>query len=292
MKKNITNKFLDILFVFAGASLLVFNKEMSYVHGISIALMILMAVKCYYRGIKNGIIWLGLVTAPVVVFMFKSGGLGAGDFSGILLIVISSLISGLLGEKQRLYVRQLKETYLSTLKTFADIIDARDPYTHGHSERVARYAVSIAQELSVPEKEVEFLEKAALLHDIGKIAVPDHILHKKGPLSDDEWQIMKKHPEHSHRILSRLNFLSPILSIVLYHHQRVDNNGYPEKGPHTTLPLTTRILMVADAFDAMTSDRPYRKGLSREQALRELEKGSGSQFDPEVIEVFKRVQSL
>lgn len=265
---------------------------MFFLHIIAVSLMIIMLVKCYYQGIKNGLFWILLIILPFIIFMFKDSILTKNEFSEILLILAPGITVGLLADKQRRYINQLKETYISTLKALAEITDARDSYTQGHSERVAKYAVLIAKEMSLSDNEIYYLEQAALLHDIGKIAVPDTVLHRAGPLNEDEWIIMKKHPEYSQKIISNLNFLSEIIPTVFYHHKRFDNKGYPVKNLEGKIPLTAGILAVADAFDAMTSERSYRDKLNLERALEELEKGSGAQFDPKVVEAFKRIKSL
>lgn len=241
---------------------------------------------------KNGIPWLSLIILPMMLSMFQDGILTTNELSEILLILGPSITVGLLAERQRRYIKQLKETYISTLKALAEAIDARDSYTQGHSERVAKYAVLIAKEMPLSENEIGYLEQAALLHDIGKIAMPDTVLHKTGSLNEEEWIIMKKHPEYSQRILSNLIFLSETMPTILYHHKRFDNNGYPLGKLKGEIPVTARILAVADAFDAMTTDRPYRNRLSLKQALEELEKGSGTQFDPEVVQIVKRIKSF
>lgn len=292
LKENSTNLVLNLLFLLSGLSLFLFYKNMFYLHIIAISLMILMLSKCYYQGIRNGLFWLGLIVLPFAISMFRSSGLTKNELSGILLILGPSITVGLLAKRQRRYVKQLKEAYISTLKTLAEATDAKDGYTQGHSERVARYAVSIAKEMSLSTSEINYLEQAALLHDIGKIAVPDRILHKKGPLEEDEWLLMRKHPEYSRKILSRLDFLSPILPIVLYHHRRFNERGHFIKETQVNIRLIVGILAVADAFDAMTSDRPYRNKLSLEQALEELEKCSGTQFNPNVVKALKRVKGL
>ncbi len=287
--KNIWNLMSNALFLSVGISLLLFYENMFYLHIIVISLMIVMLIKCYYRGILNGLSWLSLIILPLIALMFKDGVFTNNEFSEIMLILIPSIIVGLLAEKQRRYVKQLKETYLSALKALAEATDARDSYTQGHSERVAKYAISMAKELSLSKHEMNSLEQAALLHDIGKIAIPDKILHKTGPLDDSDWSIMKRHPEHGQRILSKLSFLSESLPLVLYHHMRFDKEGYPAKKENVKIPITARILTVADAFDAMTSDRSYRPRLSVKQALEELEKCSGTQFDPEAVSALKRI---
>jgi len=280
---------LDILFWLSGISLFLFYKNMLYFHLIVISLMILILIKCYYQGIKNGLVWLSLLVSPMSISMFKDGTLTTNELSEILLILGPSITVGLLAERQRRYVKQLKETYISSLKALAEATDARDRYTQGHSERVAKYAVLIAKEMLLASYEINNLEQASLLHDIGKIAVPDRILHKKEPLDEDEWLIMREHPEYSQKILSKLSFLSPILPAVLYHHKRFDAKGYPMEEIGRGVPLAARILAVADAFDAMTSDRPYRDKLSPQEALEELEKCSGTQFDPNVVKTLRKL---
>ncbi len=290
---NIKNLILDILFLLSGVSIFLFHKDMLYFHVIVIALMILMLIKCYVQGIRNGFIWLGLIISSMIMSILrKNGVLTTNELSEILLILAPSITVGVLAGKQRRYIKQLKETYLSTLRALAETTDARDSYTQGHSERVAKHAVLIAKEMLLAERQIYYLEQAALLHDIGKIAVPDTVLHKIGPLNEEEWVIMKKHPEYSQRIVSNLNFLSETLPIILYHHKRFDNKGYPFEKLEGEIPVTAGILAVADAFDAMTSDRPYRGKLSLEQALEELEKCAGTQFDPKVVKALKRVKSL
>jgi HD-GYP domain-containing protein (c-di-GMP phosphodiesterase class II) len=285
------NLISDGLFLSVGIGLLLFYGNMLYLHIIVISLMIVMLIKCYYQGVLNGLSWLSLIILSLIALMFKNGVFTNNELSEIMLILIPSVIVGLLAEKQRRYVKQLKETYLSALKALAEATDARDSYTQGHSERVAKYAVSMAKELSLSEREINSLEQAALLHDIGKIAIPDKILHKTGPLDESDWSIMRRHPEHGQRILSKLSFLSETLPLVLYHHIRFDKEGYPAKKKSVKIPLTARILTVADAFDAMTSDRAYRSRLSVKQALEELEKCSGTQFDPEAVKALKKKYS-
>ena len=289
MVSNTKNLILNILFLLCGLNLFLFYKNMVYLHIIVISLMILVLIKCYYQGIKNGLVWLSLIIFPVVISMLKGGILTTNEISEVLLILGPSIIAGLLAERQRRYVWRLKETYISTLRALAEATDARDNYTQGHSERVARYAVSIAKEMGLSNNEINYLEQASLLHDIGKIAVPDSILHKKEKLTEEEWLIIKRHPEHSQRILSKLSFLSQIIPTVLYHHKRFDNKGYPSEETQASIPLAARILAVADAFDAMTSDRPYRDRLAVEEALEELKRCSGTQFDSKVVEALEKV---
>lgn len=183
----------------------------------------------------------------------------------------------------------LEETYMATLEALANAVDARDPYTYGHCQRVAALASLLGAETGLPEQDLRILERAALLHDIGKLAVPDTILRKTTPLTSDDWSAIQHHPELGFRMLSGLKFLGDALTAIRYHHERFDGTGYPYKLAGTQIPLMARILAVADAYDAITSDRPYRPGRSRVEGLAEVSRGVGSQFDPEMAGALARV---
>ncbi|MGE5653095.1 MAG: HD domain-containing phosphohydrolase [Bacillota bacterium] len=185
--------------------------------------------------------------------------------------------------------RNLRESYLDTIRTLAAAIDAKDSYTRGHSERVCRYAVAIAQEMNLDAAEIERIENAALLHDIGKIGIADAILSKPARLTDEEYAVIQTHPAQGLRILEPVDTLQNILDYVLCHHERYDGYGYPGGAQGETIPLGARILCVADSFDAMTSGRPYQKARSIEAALNELWLCAGQQFDPQVVAAFDHV---
>ena len=184
---------------------------------------------------------------------------------------------------------QLQSLFLSTVSALAISIDARDPYTKGHSERVTAYAVMIAEGLELSADELELLRYAGLLHDIGKIRIRDHILHKPGRLTDPEFDEMKKHPEYGVEIMQPVAAFRHILPAMLHHHERFDGRGYPHGLAGEEIPLTARILCVADCFDAMTSDRPYRKGMPVADAVAELAKNKTTQFDPRLVDIFLKV---
>jgi diguanylate cyclase (GGDEF)-like protein len=160
----------------------------------------------------------------------------------------------------------------------------RDRYTGDHSEAVVQLTVRVAQALALNPDEVERVESAALLHDIGKVGIPDSILHKNGPLDDDEWALMKEHPVIGERILRAIPGLGGVARIVRHEHERWDGDGYPDGISGATIPIGSRIILACDAYHAMTSDRPYRKAMSHGDALRELRKSAGTQFDPQVVE--------
>lgn len=177
-----------------------------------------------------------------------------------------------------------KASHIATVQALVSAIDASDPFTRGHSYRISKYAVRIARYLGVSEKEVEEIEYGALLHDVGKIAIQHDILLKPGRLDENERELMKTHPKVGHDILQGLKFLSNAAEIVYCHHEQPDGGGYPRGLTAERIPMGSRIIMVVDAFDAMTSDRPYRRGLTPEIAYEEMRRHSDTQFFPEVVE--------
>ncbi len=183
----------------------------------------------------------------------------------------------------------MRKVHFDTVRAFTSAIDASDPYTRGHSERVTRYSVAIARDMRLSERRVQAIEYAGFLHDMGKIGVDHDILTKPGSLTDEEWQAMREHPVIGARIVSDLDFLKGAREVVLYHHERYDGKGYPEGLAGERIPLEARIAKVADAFDAMMSDRPYRSSLGLQKSIQELEDGKGTEFDPEVVDIFLAV---
>jgi response regulator RpfG family c-di-GMP phosphodiesterase len=186
---------------------------------------------------------------------------------------------------QALFER-LQSSYEDTLGALAAALDTRDSETQGHSARVSDYTVAIARRMGVREPELTEIRHGALLHDVGKIGIPDAILRKPGKLSPEEWVEMKRHPGIGHRILAGISFLERSLPIVISHQERFDGSGYPQGLKGEEIPLGARIFAVVDTLDAMTSDRPYRKALTYLDAREEIIRNSGIQFDPEVVKVF------
>ncbi len=185
-----------------------------------------------------------------------------------------------------LTLRELQDTYRATLEALGSALDTRDVGTEAHSRRVRGYALTIARAQGVPERDIKDIEHGVLLHDIGKIGIPDAILLKPGPLTPEEWIIMRTHPEVGRRLIERIPFLRGAVPIVYHHHEKWDGTGYPLGLRGEAIPLGARIFAVADAFDAMIFDRPYSKAVSYEAARKEIQRCAGTHFDPAVVEAF------
>lgn len=180
----------------------------------------------------------------------------------------------------------VKTLFLGTVRSLASAVDAKDPYTLGHSQRVTQYAMVLARELGLPASEVEDLQLAALLHDVGKIGLPDEILLKAGKLTSEEWEQVRKHPIWGEEILRPIKQLRRVASWIRHEHERWNGSGYPDGLRGGAIPMPSRIIAVADAFDALTSDRSYRKAVSVDEAVDILQCAAGTEYDPEVIAVF------
>lgn len=191
-------------------------------------------------------------------------------------------------QNSQLY-NSLKQSYLESIKTLVSAIEAKDPYTAGHSERVRRYALKIAKRLKLSQQQIEELDYAGYLHDIGKIGISDTLLTKTKPLTQEEYNIIKEHPKIGHSILQHARHLSGACEIIRFEHERYDGTGYPNGLKKNKIPLGARIIAVADAYDAMTTDRPYRKALSKKEAIRRLKENRGTQFDPVVVRTFLKI---
>jgi HD-GYP domain-containing protein (c-di-GMP phosphodiesterase class II) len=177
---------------------------------------------------------------------------------------------------------------MSTLAALSRAIEARDPYSSGHALRVGVMAEVVAARLGWDEADIEVLRMGAAVHDIGKLGVPEEILRKPGPLDEGELAEMRRHPEEGARLVARVKALRPAVPGVLFHHERWDGHGYPVGVEGDAIPSEARVLAVVDAFDAMTTDRSYRRAITEELAVAELERCAGTQFDPEVVRVFAR----
>ncbi len=191
-------------------------------------------------------------------------------------------------ENAQLY-RNIRKSYFDTISALAMTIEAKDPHTRGHSRRVTEYAISIAKKVNLSPSRIEVIRYAAILHDIGKIGISEKIISKKDTLSYEEFAIIKNHPLIGESIIEPIDFLQSIKPIIRYHHERYDGSGYPDGLEGEAIPLEARILSLADSYDAMTSDRPYRNRLSHNDALKEVVRHSGTQFDPILKEKFLEI---
>ena len=194
-------------------------------------------------------------------------------------------------ERAKLQVanEQLLDAYEATIEGWSHAMDLRDRETEGHSRRVAELTVNLAQAVGMSQEEIVHLRRGALLHDLGKIGIPDSILHKPSGLTDEEWVIMRKHPQFAHDMLYPIEYLRPALDIPYNHHEKWDGTGYPRGSRGEEIPLAARLFAVIDVWDALTSNRPYRLAWSDEEALTYIREQSGRHFDPQVVELFFKV---
>lgn len=188
--------------------------------------------------------------------------------------------------------KRLEDSYKSSVSALSNAVDARDTYTAGHSSRVTKIALLLSKELNMSEENMRILENAALFHDIGKIGIPDRILNKNGKLTKEEYELIKKHPDIGVSILENVDFLTGALPIIRHHHERFCGNGYPSGIKGEEIPLGARIIAIADTYDAMTTDRPYRKAFDHDTAIQEILKNKGSQFDDMLVDAFMSIESM
>ena len=247
---------------------------------------------------KNYLKSLGLVSIVVVPLIVKGRGRGVilcffnkhHHFSQSEITLLQTLAShaSIAIENAKLY-GDMQKNYTSTITALSAAIDAKDHYTHGHSKNVMEYSVAIAKELGLSKDEIETIRFAGLLHDIGKIGIPEVILQKKNSLTDDEFNMISSHPKLGLTIMNQVDFLKKIAPLTYHHHEKYDGKGYPDHLKGEDIPLGARIITLADSFDVMTTARVYKTALSFDEALKEVDKCSGTQFDPKVVEAFKRV---
>jgi HD-GYP domain-containing protein (c-di-GMP phosphodiesterase class II) len=186
---------------------------------------------------------------------------------------------------------ELEDSYFQMVKAFAFLVEARDPHTRSHLSRAHDYAVALAQRVDRELADDRIFRYGFLLHDIGKVGIPDHILGKPGPLSNEEWEVMQTHPIIGAQILAPITYLRRAIPIVECHHERWDGQGYPRGLRAEEVPLAARIFSVVDTFDAMTSDRPYRRAMSVEEAVEQIRRSAGTQLDPVIAEAFAELCS-
>jgi response regulator RpfG family c-di-GMP phosphodiesterase len=234
--------------------------------------------------------------SPIVIkqelkgIVLTGSKINKGDYSpydiDMLQFICNSAAFGI--ESAELF-QKLQSTYFSTVRTLVSIIEAKDSYTRGHTERVADYASAVAERMDLPVEEQRKIAFGAVLHDIGKLGVFETVLNKEDELSEEEWEILKAHPEVGAGIIENMEFLNGTVELVMHHHESYDGTGYPSGLKGEEIPVGARIIAVADSFDAMTTDRPYRKALSWDVALSTIQNNSSIQFDPQVVENFIEV---
>jgi HD-GYP domain-containing protein (c-di-GMP phosphodiesterase class II) len=219
-----------------------------------------------------------------------SGKLSGGNFAEDELLIITNLASqtAIAVENERLHL-DAESTYIETVSALAMAVEARDHYSRGHSDRVFQYSVKIAQKLGLQADFIQDIKIAGELHDVGKIGITDDILKKPGPLSEEEWQIMRKHPVIGEGIIKPVRSLSRLCAIIRHHHEWVDGTGYPDRLKGDQIPLGAKILAVADSLDAMISDRPYRKALNIELAKVDLMRYIDIRYEGRLVEALLSV---
>src|SRR5436309_6754980 len=246
-----------------------------------------------------GFYFASTLTRPVSEFAAGAGRIAAGDFSQRVRVLgrtelgelgssfnqMTDQIERFVSDLQR-SAAENRELFLGTVKALAAAIDGKDPYTRGHSERVSRFSIATAQGLGLLEEEIEKIRISALLHDVGKIGIDDNILKKPSALTDEEFQIMKTHPQKGYKIMSQIPAMRDFLPGMYMHHEMVDGKGYPQGLKGEEIPLMGRIVAVADTFDAMTTDRPYQKAMKFEDALELIQRYVGTRYDAKVVAAF------
>jgi HD-GYP domain-containing protein (c-di-GMP phosphodiesterase class II) len=233
------------------------------------------------------------IAAGIAVVSFLGGDiLGIAIGVALAVVFLSLMIFGRRDRADReladlqARTKEMKAGYESIVSVLCAALDLRDNVTHGHARRVSEIASVVAWQLGLRKEHLRKIEKAAILHDIGKIGVADAVLAKPGPLDDSEWAEMKRHPELGHRILNEIDFLRDAAEVVYAHHERYDGRGYPRGLKGDAIPLGARVFAVVDAYEAMTSHRPYRKALPHHKAVDEIVRNANGQFDPEVVRAF------
>jgi HD-GYP domain-containing protein (c-di-GMP phosphodiesterase class II) len=243
-----------------------------------------------------GIFFANKLTHPVSQLASGAHRIAMGDFSqrievtsrtelgdlGNSFNLMTDQIERFIGDLQK-SAQENRELFIGTVKGLAAAIDGKDPYTRGHSERVSRFSMAIAQRLGLSDEEIEKIRISALLHDVGKIAIDDHILKKPAALTDEEYEIMKKHPQKGYKIMSQIPAMKEFLPGMYMHHEMVNGKGYPQGLKGDEIPMMGKIVAVADTFDAMTTDRPYQKAMQFDDALARIESFVGTRYDPAVV---------
>lgn len=283
-----------ILLMIINDSVVYMNRPGDYGSGNAVEVLWLLLAPIFVNGFFLRVVSIGLVLKYILIGVIIQS---ANVLFPILLVSIISIFSFILLNRFQAYVRAVKNSYdqqlMGIVKGIIATLELKDPYTKGHSERVAAYALEMAKKLDkFSDEELKAFNYACLLHDIGKIHIPDQILMKPSTLTSEEYEIIKAHPVVGAEAVSKVEGFRNNLDVILYHHERWDGKGYPKQLEGINIPYLARIAAVADAFDAMTSSRSYRGALPLEEAYKRIIQGSGTQFDPELVEIFKEVYPL
>jgi len=231
-----------------------------------------------------------VVFVPHVILQWSEfAGENANQFGELASVWVLATLAGWLVSREKDAMRQVGRAHEETLLSLVGALDEREHETRAHSQRVRAYALEIGKRMKLSADALEDLALGALLHDIGKIGVPDQILLKQGALSDEEWRAMRRHPEIGTRILRPLSFIGNAVDVVESHHEKVDGTGYPKGLSGRSIPLIARVFAVADAFDVITSRRPYHEAVTVECGMEQIIAGRGAHFDPTVVDAFASV---
>jgi putative nucleotidyltransferase with HDIG domain len=234
---------------------------------------------------------------PIGVLAGKAMSLAKGNFAERVDIASRNELGQLaqsfnhMASQLERHDQNLREMFIDTTKALAAAIDAKDPYTRGHSQRVAQISLEIAKEMGQSPSEQQKVNIAALLHDVGKIGIEDHILKKPSQLTDEEYNVIKQHPRWGAMIMGHISQLKDVVPAIQYHHERLDGSGYPEGRAGEQIPMLARIIAVADTFDAMTTDRLYQKAMDPQFVVSKLHEWKGSRYDPSVVDAMTRIYS-
>jgi len=252
-----------------------------------------------FLSLLTGFFFAKKLTQPVQELAIGAHRIASGDFSQRIDVRSRTELGDLgnsfnqMTDQLETYIRDLqrsadenRELFLGTVKGLAAAIDGKDPYTRGHSERVSRMSVAIAQRLGLPDDECEKIRISALLHDVGKISIDDNILKKPSALTDEEYVIMKTHPQKGYKIMSQIRAMKEFLPGMYMHHEMVNGEGYPQGLKGDEIPLMAESVAVADTFDAMTTDRPYQLAMKFEDAIERIQAFVGTRYDPGVVSAF------
>ncbi len=234
------------------------------------------------------------IASVAALYLLEVNGISTPSFPATLnrvlilslLFIVTALVTWVVRDTWETHLMRLRESYDMTLQGWARALEYRDGETEGHSQRATRLCVALARKLGCAEEDIRNIRRGAYLHDIGKMAIPDRILFKPGPLDDEEWEIMKQHPVLALKLISEIPFLKPAIGIPYSHHEHWDGTGYPEGLKGEEIPLAARIFTVVDHWDALSSDRPYRQAWAREKIISHLQGNAGKIYDPQIVDAF------